>query len=142
MISLDVCWLFRFGLDFLLLFRAFFDALSVFSLGQVSRPGGRVWSLFGTLRGLLGALVALLGRSRGSLGRSWSVFGRPWALLGASWSILGRFWDDFRSLVRRFSTIFDTFSEVWCEHGCLRVYRKNLGKTIVFQRFFEVGGRT
>jgi len=42
--SLAECCLFRFLLDFLSSSHAFFDALSVFSLGQVLEPEGGFWS--------------------------------------------------------------------------------------------------
>jgi len=68
--SLAECCLFRFLLDFLSSSHAFFDALSVFSLGQVLEPRGRFWSpgtpffvfvfLFFS-RWILGALDAILG---------------------------------------------------------------------------------
>ena len=64
-------------------FVLFFDALSVFSLGQVLGP-----------LELLGVTWAFLGRSwafLGVLGALWGALGASWGLLGRSW---GRFWVD------------------------------------------------
>jgi len=90
--------------------------------------------------GALGALLGALGALLGTLGALLGVLGTFLVALGLSGASFGRFWVDCWSIFSYFSSNFQRFFEiciflfeVWSEHGYFTKYRKNIGKTEVFQ---------